>query len=184
MKLALIMLAAGNSRRFGSNKLVYHVEGKEMYLHTLEQLFLVKEALQEGVSCQITVVTQYQEITEAAKKMGAHVLLNAHPEEGISSSLKIGLRANLDSRACLFTVADQPWLTAETVECLIREFLESGRDIGCISQDGTPGNPCIFAEKYYQELLMLEGDKGGKKVLKAHPEDVFFLPATNWILRS
>ena len=47
MKIALIMLAAGNSRRFGSNKLLYEIEGKPMYRHILEKLMIVAEWLEE-----------------------------------------------------------------------------------------------------------------------------------------
>ncbi len=38
MKIAMIMLAAGNSRRFGANKLLYEIDGIPMYRHVLEQL--------------------------------------------------------------------------------------------------------------------------------------------------
>lgn len=38
MKLGLIMLAAGNSRRFGSNKLLYRIDGMPMYRHILLEL--------------------------------------------------------------------------------------------------------------------------------------------------
>ena len=34
--------------------------------------------------------------------MVVNVYINPHPDEGISSSLKIGLKANLDVDACLF----------------------------------------------------------------------------------
>ena len=153
MKIALIMLAAGNSRRFGSNKLLYEIEGKPMYRHILEKLMIVAEWLEETeciekvesgehlekqneegykeehIECnkviaplgeikgklfkqrecykRITVVTQYEEIEQAARSMGVNVYINPHPDEGISSSLKIGLKANLDVDACLFTVSDQ-----------------------------------------------------------------------------
>ena len=40
MKIAMIMLAAGNSRRFGANKLLYEIDGIPMYRHVLEQLDL------------------------------------------------------------------------------------------------------------------------------------------------
>ena len=43
MNIALIMLAAGNSRRFGSNKLLYEIEGKPMYRHILENLTAVAQ---------------------------------------------------------------------------------------------------------------------------------------------
>ena len=161
MKIALIMLAAGNSRRFGSNKLLYEIEGKPMYRHILEKLMIVAEWLEETeciekVECgehlekqneegykeehiecnkviaplgeikgklfkqrecykRITVVTQYEEIEQAARSLGVNVYINPHPDEGISSSLKIGLKANLDVDACLFTVSDQPWLTIATI---------------------------------------------------------------------
>ena len=110
MKIAFVMLAAGNSRRFGSNKLLYEIDGKPMYRHVLEQLEEVS-----GNCERITVVTQYEEIEQAARTLGARVYINPHPDEGISSSLKIGLKANLDADACLFTVSDQPWLTADTI---------------------------------------------------------------------
>ena len=48
MKIALIMLAAGNSRRFGSNKLLYEIEGKPMYQHILEKLMKVAEGIGKG----------------------------------------------------------------------------------------------------------------------------------------
>ena len=191
MKLALVMLAAGNSRRFGSNKLLYCVDGKEMYLHTLEQLLLTKETLESKrmhadtnpsdvfhntYICEITLVTQYEEIARTAEKMGVKVRFNLHPEEGISSSLKIGLQANMDADACIFTVSDQPWLTADTIVGLIQGVQKSGKGMGCLSAFGKTGNPCVFFKKYYPELLMLEGDTGGKKVLRAHPEDIFFCP--------
>ena len=137
MKIALIMLAAGNSRRFGRNKLLYEIEGKPMYRHILEKLMIVAEQLEETeciekVECgehwekqneegykeehiecnkviaplgeikgklfkqrecykRITVVTQYEEIEQAARSMGVNVYINPHPDEGISSSLKIGI---------------------------------------------------------------------------------------------
>ena len=31
----------------------------------------------------------------------------------------------------------------------------------------------IFHEKYVDELLALEGDTGGREVLKRHPQDLF-----------
>ena len=105
MKLGLIMLAAGNSRRFGSNKLLYSIDGMPMYRHILLELKKVKEALEaQGHKCEITVVTQYEEIAQEAEKLGERFLYNLHPDEGISSSLKIGLWVNREMDACLFTV--------------------------------------------------------------------------------
>ena len=205
MKIALIMLAAGNSRRFGSNKLLYEIDGKPMYRHILEKLMVVAELLEKNEyeslercekqneesnriiaasdetvkrdNCykKITVVTQYEEIEQTARKLGANVYINPHPDEGISSSLKIGLKANLDADACLFTVSDQPWLTTATIHQLITLQKNSGKGIACVSCEGKLGNPCIFTKKYYDVLLSLTGDKGGKSVITAHRDDTAVL---------
>ena len=173
MKLGLIMLAAGNSRRFGSNKLLYGIDGMPMYRHILLELKKVKAALEEqGHRCEITVVTQYEEIAQEAEKLGAWFLYNLHPDEGISSSLKIGLGVNREMDACLFTVADQPWLRWETVFGLVDVFLREGKGIACVEHDGKTGNPCVFSKKYYGELMELSGDVGGKRVVVAHRGDV------------
>ena len=192
MKIAMIMLAAGNSRRFGANKLLYEIDGIPMYRHVLEQLDDTKKKIENIYSeysditednnsdivqlnnlyrnnttakiiCNIIVITQYDAIAEAVKTKEIQVLYNPHPEDGISSSVKIGLNASLDADAVLFTVSDQPWLTSETICELIHVFLNTSKGIACVSCQGKMGNPCIFDRKYYNELLSLEGDKGGKK---------------------
>ena len=56
MAVHLIFLAAGFSRRFGSNKLFYLMDGKPMYRHVLDRLL---EILKDGTFCaNLTVVTQ------------------------------------------------------------------------------------------------------------------------------
>lgn len=173
MKLGLIMLAAGNSRRFGSNKLLYGIDGMPMYRHILLELVQVRDVFEaQGHTCEITVVTQYDEIAQEAGKLGAQVLYNLHPDEGISSSLKIGLQVNRNMDACLFTVADQPWLRGETILGLVGVFLREEKGIACVEYDGKLGNPCVFSKKYYDELMKLSGDVGGKRVVVAHREDV------------
>ena len=180
MEIAMIMLAAGESRRFGSNKLLHMVDGKKMYSRILGELCRAKEILEAegGCSVSLTVVTGYEEIREAALGVGARVFINPAPWEGISSSLKIGLRENMDRDACLFTVSDQPYLRAKTICAVVRAFLASpGKTAACASLQGVPVNPCIFSSACYPELLALTGDRGGKRVLLAHQEDVVFCEA-------
>lgn len=170
-KFALIMLAAGNSRRFGSNKLMYEVDGVPMYLRTLRKL---QTAARELGNCEIFVVTQYSEIVAKAEQMGVKALINPHPERGISSSMQIGLTHAEYSDACLFSVSDQPWLTAETITALVQKFRTENKGMACTIFDNRTGNPCIFSKKYYRELMEISGDRGGKQIIKRHPEDVTY----------
>ena len=96
-----------------------------MYLRTLAKL---QKAASELGDCEIIVVTQYEEIAAKANTLGVKVLINPQPERGISSSMQIGLATAKDSSACLFTVSDQPWLTAETIINLVDKFRMSRKE--------------------------------------------------------
>lgn len=147
-----------------------------MYRHILSELEKVRKELElQGTQCSITVVTQYDEIAEDVRKRGISVFYNLHPDEGISSSLRIGLRGSWDTDACLFTVSDQPWLRCETLLELIEKFRKEKKGIACVQHNGKTGNPCIFSGKYFDELMELEGDVGGKRVIRKHREDTAVL---------
>ena len=59
MKVGIIYLAAGNSRRFGTNKLLYELDKRPMYLHLL---LILAKLCRKYPRFEITVVTQYEEI--------------------------------------------------------------------------------------------------------------------------
>lgn len=177
MKIGIILLAAGNSRRFGSNKLLYLVDGQPVFLRALQQLQGVCKKNGEDLryECELAVVTQYEEIVIKAKERGVTALVNSRPDEGISLSIKIGLDNFRDADACLFSVADQPWMSGRTIEKLVNLFVETGKGIACVSENGEPGNPCIFSRRYFPELRKLSGDRGGKCILREHLKDTVFL---------
>lgn len=64
----IIYMAAGNSRRFGSNKLFYELDGKPMYRHLLERLIEIKDRYNklksDSPAIDITAVTRYREILD------------------------------------------------------------------------------------------------------------------------
>lgn len=171
----MILLAAGFGRRFGSNKLLYEIDGKPMYRHTLD---LMLSLAQEFRNADVTVVTRYEEIYCEAEQSGVLSLMNRHSERGISSSMQIGLRANLGEEAYyLFFTADQPELKLDTVRNFLNAFFQTAKGIGCLSENQTPKNPCVFHSRYAEELLLIGGDRGGKQIVGRHPEDVFLFEA-------
>lgn len=180
-KTAIVILAAGNSCRFGKNKLLYAVGNEPMFLNALRKAVQIQKRMKAEIS-SVTVVTQYPEIQKQAESLGARVIWNPFPQEGIASSMRLGLMEACrdgEQDACLFMVADQPWLTVESLEKLIQSFMISDKGMAAASIKGEPGNPCIFSRKYYPELRKLTGDKGGKRVLKAHLEDVVLYEIKN-----
>jgi molybdenum cofactor cytidylyltransferase len=127
--------------------------------------------LEAGLDPVIAVVSEEPRFDDALSGLPITVLENPAPEQGISGSISIGLRAlPRAGAAALIAVADQPYLTADALADLIQAFLP-----GCIvvpRYGEHRGNPPIFDRRFFPELLALEGDRGGQVVVSAHPEAV------------
>lgn len=160
-----ILLAAGNSRRFGGNKLLEPFQGKLLYEYTLE---LAGNLLLD----EIILVTQYEEIMKREKGKGITLIYNPNPEKGISESIKLGVKQAGPEADLIFFVCDQPYLKKETVLGMQQEFFKNPTGIVCAKSKLRSGNPNIFASCFYDELLKLENDVGGKKIIKTCPEVV------------
>lgn len=163
----IICLAGGNSRRFGrENKLLYEFKGKALYLHVIDMLesFLSREDI------TIHVVTQYEEIYDTVIKRGFRAVMDKECKKGISYSIRAGINDIYDIKEqdyILFVVADQPGLSASTLERVL-ELADGETLTGSVRYDGKPGNPTIFSGKLRDELMSLEGDKGGRVVIRKH----------------
>ena len=168
MPVAMVLLAAGDSRRFGGNKLLAEVDGRPMYRHVADEV----NAMPEDFFAKKIVVSQYDEILEDLGREGFETVKNNQSALGISHSVHLALEQIPEHYAVCFSVSDQPWLTRETIRGLVTAFRKNTRGMVCASWEGMDGNPVIFAPEYRKELLALSGDVGGRKVLLAHPEDV------------
>ena len=178
----MIYMAAGNSRRFGSNKLFYELDGKPMYRHLLDHLAEIKNRYNKSKSdsqtIDITVVTRYREILDyCACIPDCHAVISPDSEKGISYTIKAGIMAVQEQKKTgmqdyyMFAVADQPYLKSQSVIKLIDRVLKNtgGKRLAFSLRCGDAvGNPCVFNSSLIPQLLSLEGDKGGRSVAKKH----------------
>lgn len=178
----IIYMAAGNSRRFGSNKLFYELDGKPMYRHLLDHLAEIKNRYNKSKSdsqtIDITVVTRYREILDyCACIPDCHAVISPDSEKGISYTIKAGIMAVQEQKKTgmqdyyMFAVADQPYLKSQSVIKLIDRVLKNtgGKRLAFSLRCGDAvGNPCVFNSSLIPQLLSLEGDKGGRSVAKKH----------------
>lgn len=177
--IGIVLLAAGEGRRYGSNKLVASYNGRPMFNYCVdaasEALGLSGMSLGRGGS---VIVTGYDEVARYATMRGFMPVINRKPEQGISLSLKMGLRELEHKDAILFAVCDQPGVTADTFRRLISGYAAGDKGLACLGQGKNKlGNPCIFSRQYFRELLRLEGDSGGKRVIMKHMDDLIIVPA-------
>ena len=178
----IIYMAAGNSRRFGSNKLFYELDGKPMYRHLLDRLAEIKNRYNKSKSdsqtIDITVVTRYREILDyCACIPDCHAVISPDSEKGISYTIKAGIMAVQEQKKTgmqdyyMFAVADQPYLKSQSVIKLIDRVLKNtgGKRLAFSLRCGDAvGNPCVFNSSLIPQLLSLEGDKGGRSVAKKY----------------
>lgn len=174
MKINLVLLASGNSKRFGSNKLLYKINGKEMFKYSVDLADDLKKSLKDTIK-NIIVVSKYQEIKEYVLSKNMIYVENPQSELGISTSIILGVSESEKDRSeyIMFMVCDQPYTKSSTIENFIKSFLKSSKGIGAVAFEKIMGNPCIFSHKYLKDLKKLSGDIGGKKIIKENLDDVY-----------
>ena len=160
-KIGCLLMAAGNASRFQSNKLLAEFRGKPLVRWALERIDLARFS-------QVAVVTQYPEICTMAEEFGFPWLKNDHPDWGAAYTIRLGTEAMAQCDAILYLVADQPLLDAAAIAKILETWQENPDRIVAPAHDGRTGNPCIFPREFFPELCKLQGDVGGKCVIKAH----------------
>ena len=165
MNIGCVVMAAGDARRFGENKLAALFDGKTLIRRALE-------AVPSEEFSAVAVVTQYPEVEDLAAEFGFIPVRNPHPDWGISHTIRLGLEALGDCEAALVQVSDQPMLCRETVAAEVAFFREHPDKLVGLSHGGVRGNPCIFPAAYFPELLALTEDHGGSNVIRRHEEDL------------
>ena len=132
-KVDLILLAAGRSSRFGSNKLLYSLQGKPLFRHTAA-------ALSPLPFHRRIVVTRTPEIAVSLQAEGyTAVLLPCSAENpGLSLSIQAGLMQAKEAEGYLFTVCDRPYMQTASYRLLLETFDTSGKGIACFTMPQEP----------------------------------------------
>lgn len=170
MRIGCVVMAAGDARRFGENKLAAVFDGRTLIRHALE-------AVPAEEFSTVAVVTQYPEVEALAGEFDFLGVRNPHPDWGISHTIRLGLEAVGKCDAVLFQVSDQPLLRRETVAAQVAFFRSHPDKLVGLSHGGVRGNPCIFPARFFPELLALREDRGGSSVIRRHEEDLLLFEA-------
>ena len=154
---ALVLLAAGRSRRFDGDKLVEPFLDKPLAFHVATALEKIP------VLARIAVVS-CTALDFAA--LGYRVELNPDPSLGQARSLCHGVLAarEMGADAVLVALADMPRVTAAHI---YRMFdAATGPDTVVASSDGTqPRPPALFGADLFGSLLDLDGDQGARELI-------------------
>lgn len=156
--VAIVLLAAGNARRFGADKLMADFEGAPLGLRAAHELAGIEAAAHFAV-CQPDAI-----IAAHYTRLGFDIVDNPNPGIGLSGSLHLAVEAALrtDAQALLIALADMPFVQATHVETLIAAC----SDNVVASFDGhQPMPPAIFPRSHWPDLLATVGDAGARHIL-------------------
>jgi molybdenum cofactor cytidylyltransferase len=169
-----ILLGAGESKRMGRNKLLLSWGKGTIFDRCLQ--ILLRSHLDEVVAVlnpkSPEVRNRIERLPEVLKKR-VRIILNPGFQQGMSSSIRLGLRQiHPASDGALFALGDQPLLRAGTINALIHVFDGDQNKIVVPFYQGRRGNPVLFGRTYFKELMETRGDSGGRLILEHHPDQV------------
>jgi molybdenum cofactor cytidylyltransferase len=168
MSTAALVLAAGSSRRLGRPKQL------EPWGETNLLSQVVSRTAEFPVDEIWVVLGSDMEQILAETDLGdAGVIDNPEWEEGIASSIRVGLDALLRLSRCdrvLIVLGDQPAVPVEVVEELMKSHDSSSQPVSLPKYRYSWGNPVLVDRPLWPRLMSLEGDEGAQRMWQAHPE--------------
>ena len=166
--IAALVLAAGASRRLGRPKQLEPWGRTTLLGHVLDQVeeFPVDETW-------VVIGANAEGVLDEIGDRTVGVVENPEWEEGLASSLRVGLDAVARSSradAVLIVLGDQPAVRRDVVIELIERHRRTNRMAVVPKYRYTWGNPVLVDRALWPRLMSLDGDEGAQRLLKAHPE--------------
>jgi molybdenum cofactor cytidylyltransferase len=163
-----IILAAGESRRMGSPKMLLPYHG----MTVIEQV--IEHVLSAGIRKPVIVLgADHEEILDKIKGHPVSHCYNENYRNGMLSSVQCGLASLEDqSRAVLIIPGDQPMIDAGQIKKVMKAWHESGKGIVMPVHNGKRGHPLIVDMKYRQVIMSLPESKGLRMLAERYPDDV------------
>ncbi|MCX2727517.1 nucleotidyltransferase family protein [Thermomicrobium sp. 4228-Ro] len=167
-RVAGVILAAGLSTRLGRPKQLVELCGKPALQHVIDAVRRTR--LSPVILVINPTVAEHLALLDTH---GCTTVLNEHPEEGQSSSVRVGLAAvPPECDAAVFILGDQPFIEPATIDGLIELFSTTGALVVRPRYADGPGNPVLISRRLFDELAELVGDTGARPVLARYAEAI------------
>lgn len=175
-RIGCVVLAAGEGRRMGGSgeKLLLPFRGKPL----LQQAIDVAAA-SRAMSCSVVLGANETAVEQSVDTRRCVLLSNPRWKEGIAASISCGLAFHADDDACIFMVADQPFVQSLDLDRLIARFRLHRNAIVALRAGDVWGTPALFPREDFRALARLRGDFGAKRHAQRHVRRVQFITAAS-----
>lgn len=154
-----ILLAAGASARFGTNKLLVPLaNGTPLAVAAARHLRAAVDR------CVAVVRSEDSDLGSLIKAEQFQVVECARAQDGMGASLACGIRASTDADAWLIALADMPFVLPDTI-ARVAAALRAGAPLAAPIFQGRRGHPVGFDRRFAPSLLALTGDTGARTLL-------------------
>lgn len=175
MAAGALILAAGFSRRFGSDKRIHTLaDGVPMIHATLSRYHDVFTNVAVVVRDSDSAIVK--QLTGELSRRQPIIIATARAEQGMSASLGDGVRAIADWDYAFIALGDMPYVRAETLRTL-DGHMRSARRTGAAAIvqpvcESERGHPVGFSREFFAQLMALGGDRGARSVIAANESAV------------
>jgi molybdenum cofactor cytidylyltransferase len=154
-----VLLAAGSSARFGTNKLLVPLaDGTPLGVAAARRL---RAAV---ARCVAVVRPGDSELVSLLRAEQLQIVECARAQDGMGASLACGISACADADAWLIALADMPFVLPDTI-ARVAAALRAGATLAAPIFQGRRGHPVGFARRFAPSLLALSGDRGARILL-------------------
>lgn len=162
-RIDAVLLAAGQSVRFGGPKLLAEFDGRPLLRRQVDEL------LAAPVQRLFVVIGAYAREYQGCLPADARIEVVEHPgwAAGLGSSLAAGARRLADGvDGALIALADQPALRTALVAEMASKFDGEPRRVVACRYAGVLGPPALFGRQWFAVLAALSGEAGARQVLR------------------
>ncbi|MBK1618280.1 molybdopterin-guanine dinucleotide biosynthesis protein MobA [Lamprobacter modestohalophilus] len=154
-----LLLAAGESRRFGADKrLQLLADGTPMVL-------AAARALRSVLSGVLVVVREPGVVADRLAAEGLELVICPAASAGMGHSIACGVAASRDADGWLIALGDMPWVSARSIGA-VADALAEGASVARPVYAGVAGHPVGFSAAFRAALLGLQGDQGARGLLR------------------